>query len=241
MVSPASASVGNLPRRELRRCLLGGPLDRLDLGADEHVAFGAAVRAAGAQAVERIDDEVERLEVDANRFDGGGGELFAVGGDGENRLALVHRLLGERELRRECGGVCGCLLRGRDGGGRRRRARCAAAAPGPVGGASPARRLLPVRGAWPARPRRHRRGGTRRGAGGGCRRAPGGGGGGGRSSAVRTACTPGIASARLASMLTHARVRTRAEHQLAEQHAVGAEVLGVLRLAGDFRHQVGRL
>ncbi len=36
-----------------------------------------------------------------------------------------------------------------------------------------------------------------------------------------------------------ARVRHRAEQQLAEEHAVGAIVLGVLRLAGDLRDQVG--
>ena len=38
----------------------------------------------------------------------------------------------------------------------------------------------------------------------------------------------------------HARVRHRAEEQLAEQHAVGAEVLGVLRAAGDLGDVVGR-
>ena len=38
----------------------------------------------------------------------------------------------------------------------------------------------------------------------------------------------------------HARVRHRAEQQLREQHAVGAVVLGVLRLAGDLRDEVGR-
>ena len=64
--------------------------------------------------------------------------------------------------------------------------------------------------------------------------------GAGRSSAVRIALTPGIASAALASML-----RTRAcgmglSSQLAEQHAVGAIVLGVFRLARHFREEVAR-
>ena len=52
--------------------------------------------------------------------------------------------------------------------------------------------------------------------------------------------TPGIASAALASMCFDARVRHRAEQQLAEQHAVGAIVLGVLRLARHLRDQIGR-
>ena len=38
----------------------------------------------------------------------------------------------------------------------------------------------------------------------------------------------------------HARVRHRAEQQLAEQHALRAEVLRVLRLAGHLREQIGR-
>ena len=38
----------------------------------------------------------------------------------------------------------------------------------------------------------------------------------------------------------HAGVRSRAEQELGEQHAVGAEVLGVFGAAGDFRDQVGR-
>jgi len=38
----------------------------------------------------------------------------------------------------------------------------------------------------------------------------------------------------------HAAVRHRAEQQLAEQHAVGAIVLGVLRAAGHLGDQIGR-
>ena len=64
--------------------------------------------------------------------------------------------------------------------------------------------------------------------------------GAGSSSAVRIALTPGIASAARASMLANARMRHGAQHQLAEQHAVGAIVLGVFRLARDLREEVGR-
>ena len=60
----------------------------------------------------------------------------------------------------------------------------------------------------------------------------------GTSSAVRIARTPGSASARLVSMRAHARVRPLAQHQLAEQHAVGAEVLRVAGAARDLRDDV---
>ena len=64
--------------------------------------------------------------------------------------------------------------------------------------------------------------------------------GAGRSSAVRMAFTPGIASAALASMLPHARMRHGAQQQLAEEHAVGAKVFRIFRLAGYFGIEVGR-
>ena len=38
----------------------------------------------------------------------------------------------------------------------------------------------------------------------------------------------------------HARVRHRAEQQLAEEHAVGAEIFGVARLARDLGDEIGR-
>ena len=41
--------------------------------------------------------------------------------------------------------------------------------------------------------------------------------------------------------VVHAPMRHRAEQELAEQHALRAEVLSVLRLPCDFRIQVGRL
>jgi hypothetical protein len=47
-----------------------------------------------------------------------------------------------------------------------------------------------------------------------------------------------MASAAFASML-YARVRHGAEQQLAEQHAIGAKVFGILRLAGDLGIEVG--
>ena len=52
--------------------------------------------------------------------------------------------------------------------------------------------------------------------------------------------TPGIASALLVSMLVTRACGMRAEQQLAEQHAVDAEVFGVLGLAGDLRDEVRR-
>ena len=41
-------------------------------------------------------------------------------------------------------------------------------------------------------------------------------------------------------MRTDARVRHRAQEELAEQHALGAIVLGVLRPAGDLREEIRR-
>ena len=156
-----------------------GPLQRLHFGpgwlrrpgapaaaGDPDVAVESRVRAAGPQAFERIDDERQRLEVEVDPLDGLGGRQLVDRRDGENRLALVERLVGQRAF----------------------------------GAASRS----------------------------------------GRSSAVRIAFTPGIASAARGVDAPHARVRHRAEQQLAEQHAVGAKVLGVLRAAGDLGDEVRR-
>ena len=63
--------------------------------------------------------------------------------------------------------------------------------------------------------------------------------GAGTSSAVTIALTPGMASAAAGVDAQDPRVRQGAEEQLAEQHALGAVVFGILRGAGDLRSQVG--
>ena len=78
----------------------GVHLSVLMLGPTKTLPCVAAIRRSGAQALERIDHERQRLEVDDDLFDRFRGELFAVGGEGENRLAFVDRFVGQRELRR---------------------------------------------------------------------------------------------------------------------------------------------
>ncbi len=134
------------------------------------------------------------FEGDDDAIDRFGGELFAVGGDRENRLALVDRFFRQCEL----------------GGHRRRSRRCSRRSSRRRSGRgcrSPSRRWRALHagdsaGAAPdaffaggASPSAFLAGGAA--AGGGA----GGGGGAGRSSAVRMPCTPGIASAADASML----------------------------------------
>ena len=58
----------------------------------------ARVRAAGPQAFDRIDDEGQRLELDVDRFDRFGRGQLVDRGDGENRLALIERLVGQAAL-----------------------------------------------------------------------------------------------------------------------------------------------
>ena len=62
----------------------------------------------------------------------------------------------------------------------------------------------------------------------------------GKSSAVRIAFTPGMRQRRARVDPRDPRMRHRAEEQLREEHAVGAEVLGVLRLSGDLRDEIRR-
>ena len=95
--------------------IFGRPLDRLDLWAGllalrlcaercrrawrrrrPDVAFGARVRAARAQALDRIDHKRQRLEIDVDLLDRVGRSELVDGGDGEDRLARVERLVGER-------------------------------------------------------------------------------------------------------------------------------------------------
>ena len=136
------------------------------IGAPHALPVVRAFGPSGTKAVERIDDERQRLEIDDDLFDRFGGGELVNRGDGEDRLARVERLVGQRAfgVRAEIRQVVG----GEDrlhAGHRERGARVDAA---------------------------------------------------------------------------HARVRHRAEEELGEQHAVGAEVFGVARPAGDLRDEVRR-
>ena len=143
------------------------------------VAFEARVRAARTQGHQRIDGERKRFPIDLDLFD-----RFHSGGlvdsrDGEDRLALIDRLVAERLLALRVGG--NALTEIGDDVGRRRQI---------VGGED-------------ALDARHRQ--------------------------------------RLAGIeVPDAAVRERTQEQLAEEHAVGAVVFGVLRLAGDLGDEIGR-
>jgi hypothetical protein len=105
----------------------GGPLQRLNLRPTRlavrigrgrrrgipDVAFQSSVRAAGTKTVDRIDDEGERFEVEIDPFDGLGGRQFIDGGDGENRLALIERLVRQRAFGAGAGGRQ--IVSGQDG------------------------------------------------------------------------------------------------------------------------------
>ena len=62
------------------------------------VALRARVGAARPQAVNRIDDERQRLELDVDRLDRERSGELVDGGDGENRFALVERLVRQAAL-----------------------------------------------------------------------------------------------------------------------------------------------
>ncbi len=154
-VSAASASVGNLPASTMRH-VLRRPLQRLHARRRRtRCPASRPFGAAGTQALERIDHERQRLEVDDDLLDRFGGDLFAVGGDREDRLAFVERFLRQREFR-------GRHRRRRGRGGRRRGA-AGAGGGGAGGGAAGSRRHgagAPGRAAAGARrwrPRRARR------------------------------------------------------------------------------------
>jgi len=58
----------------------------------------ARVRAARPETVHDVDVERQRLKLDHDLFDRFRGGQFIDGGDGENRLAFVHRLHRQRAL-----------------------------------------------------------------------------------------------------------------------------------------------
>jgi hypothetical protein len=55
----------------------------------------------GSQALEGIDDERQRLQIERDFLDGFCRGQFVDGRHGENRLALVDRLVCERNFRRQ--------------------------------------------------------------------------------------------------------------------------------------------
>ena len=114
---------------------VGGPLLLLDhvlgrlarLGrrvAHDHVAVAARVGAARPQAVERVERERERLEIDLDLLDRVRRDPLAVGGDGEDRLPFEEGLVGDAGLVERV--VLGEVLLGEDrvhAGHRQRRRR----------------------------------------------------------------------------------------------------------------------
>ena len=113
--SPNDHSSGVLPIGSWPCVVLGeicvGPLQFFDgrrrgrlrpasprLRPSPDVAFEPRVRSARPQADERIDDERQRLPVDVDLLDRVGGGELVDGRDREDRLALIHRLVGERPL-----------------------------------------------------------------------------------------------------------------------------------------------
>ena len=143
------------------------------------VALDARVRPVRPQALERIDDEGQMLEVDVDRLDGRRGGLFVDGGDGQHGLAGVDRLVGQRPLA--------------------------------IGLA----RMVSPRSVTVS-------------AGAGIRLA------------VRIALHAGHRHRGARVDAPHASMRNRAEQQLREEHAVGAEILGVFRSARDLGHEIRR-
>ncbi len=92
--------------------ICGGPFKFSDLGwwrarrflswlgwrylwSDPDVAFCTRVRAAGAEAVERVYNKRQMFKFDINGLDGFGGGQFVHGRDGQNRFAVVKRFHGE--------------------------------------------------------------------------------------------------------------------------------------------------
>jgi hypothetical protein len=67
-------------------------------GAHPGVALRACVRTARPQTFNGIDDEGQRLELDVDRFDRERGGELVDGSDGENRLAVVERLVRQAAL-----------------------------------------------------------------------------------------------------------------------------------------------
>src|SRR6266516_3201482 len=63
-----------------------------------HFKVWSLGRGGRPQALDRIDDERQWLETDVDPLDRFGGRQFVDRGDGENRLALIEWLVGQRAL-----------------------------------------------------------------------------------------------------------------------------------------------
>src|SRR6266576_2224488 len=73
--------------------VLRRPLEGLQLASDKGIAFAAGIRSVRPQALEGIDDERQRLQIERDVLDGFCRGQFVDGRHGENRLALVERLV----------------------------------------------------------------------------------------------------------------------------------------------------
>jgi hypothetical protein len=156
LVVARGGEIAGLPFRGLQVDLRG-----------RHIAVRARVGAVRKQALQRVGDMGELLEIDADRLDRLGGDLLGLGRDRENRLADIEHLVLDEDRRL-----------------RRRKLRHV------VGGENAEHALDLER---------------RRGI---------------------DAADP--------------RVRDRARQRLGEHHAVGAEILGIFRAAGDLGRDVAR-
>ena len=85
------------------------PLERRHLAVDGSITLRAAVGPVGPEAVQWVQDERQRLEVDPDLLDGVCRGGLVHGGERQNRFALVTRLHGEGRL---CGGLWGRHLVG---------------------------------------------------------------------------------------------------------------------------------
>ena len=97
-VSAASAFDGNLPWSTSAMSAAVHFNVRM-LGPTNTLPCSRPFGDPGRRPCERIDHVRQRFEGDDDAIDRFGGELFAVCGDGENRLALVDRFLRQREFR----------------------------------------------------------------------------------------------------------------------------------------------
>jgi len=90
--------------RDLARVQLGhvglGPLYFAELPPEHRVALGPRVGPTRTETVERVEDELQRFEVELNELDRFGRRLLIDRRHGENRLALVEWLVGQGRLAR---------------------------------------------------------------------------------------------------------------------------------------------
>src|ERR1700722_16899659 len=79
--------------------VLGAPLDSLDFRVlIEDVAVGTGIPSVWPQAVQRIDDERQRLEIHFHLLDRFGRSPFVYGRNGENRLTGIHWFVGQSQF-----------------------------------------------------------------------------------------------------------------------------------------------